>query len=1375
MGWLRELWTQIWITLVVAAVSLALYTSAGRQLIPLAETWKPDIEQQLSAILKQPVVIGQMTGGWSRLSPLVRFNDVQLGEAGDGISIRSMEAELDVSASLFYRLPVFRRIEIEGIRAEVHQTGERDWRIGSQWPVSLAATDHPAEDSTDSGQQKAPQSLWLTLLSLQQTVIFRDWQLVAFDIDNTREEMNVTQLVWRNQGDSHEVDGTLSWGREQVANVRVAASLEGDLWPWKNQDGEVYLDVQPQEWSRWIPSQLPAGLSITRLTAGAQAWLSIRNGDLYAARLDADVPAFSLTTRGEPVTLTAGRLTLAGRHNGDDWHLQLKPEFHEPLPFTQLSLSAVTLPASKGWQIGIPAVDLAAARDFLMSHQLVPEPFDRYIDATGASGMANDVRVSVIAGEHPKVDVRAHLNEVSSLAYHGIPAFSGLTADLHLQPAGGVLTVAQDDLSLHLEDVYAEPWVLKDVSGRFFWALNADYAQLQVRGLQGSLVQIQDDGSSKAWPLGAELAMATPLHNSHVESSLSLLVGLPSVPASLKSQLVPKILDDGIRKWIDDSILDGQFSDGAFILNSELGQDHPANSLTTQLYLGFDKTRIRYLQDWPEISDLRGRMLLRSPELDVRIETGNTLGGTLAGRNGRIQIVRGADGLPHLSVNANLEGTTTEGLKYLTDTPLAEVVHHALDDWQAEGPMKAHLLMDMPLGGEHPTPDVQFEAELTDNQLTLNNLRLSVNNLNGTVKYSTRYGLLSNWLEGDMFGGHFSGGIDSKVHAGGFDMVLSGKGEAGMDAFKEWLPLFLLDPVSGRLTYDARLLIGGDGVRFALNSPLTGTVIDLPAPMGKTAGEERPLQVEVMPGAETRINMNYASRVRLAMAMGAEGVDRGQVYLGDSEPFLPADKGIEIRGAIPETLNAEAWWGAWQKLMAAAARTSASEPAKAPAGATQESGPVRSMDVTLADVDAWGMAMGPTHVLGTQQWNEWDFTVNSTLVQGNILLKPDNQPIVLNLDYIHLPESSEADATEAEQALAVADAEVADAELSETALNETAAAGPVAEASEGDVAGETAVAGETLVAEEKPDPLLAMQPADLPALDLKLGELYIGSRNFGAWNIQSRPVAGGANFHITDSDMKGLIFNGDVRWLREGDQHTTALDVLNITSKDIGRVQRAFRQEAAIEGKDMNSALQLSWTGSPMAFNTRTLNGLTSIRIKDGHMAAEGAGALKAFGALNFNSVARRLKLDFSDLYQSGVAFDTLKGKAKIENGLLTLTEPLSLDGPGAKFLTTGSTSLVDESLNMKLVVTFPVSSTLPLVALLAGLAPPVAASIYVTEKLIGDELSRFTSASYDLKGSWQKPDLKINQAFDNKVEGKKDRGLWERVKSVFQIFGGDD
>ncbi|MDO6804773.1 AsmA-like C-terminal region-containing protein, partial [Wenyingzhuangia sp. 1_MG-2023] len=138
------------------------------------------------------------------------------------------------------------------------------------------------------------------------------------------------------------------------------------------------------------------------------------------------------------------------------------------------------------------------------------------------------------------------------------------------------------------------------------------------------------------------------------------------------------------------------------------------------------------------------------------------------------------------------------------------------------------------------------------------------------------------------------------------------------------------------------------------------------------------------------------------------------------------------------------------------------------------------------------------------------------------------------------------------------------------------------------------------------------------------------------------------------------------------------------------------------------ASASLEWRGSPLAFNPVSLQGLVSLRINDGVWKTEGTGALKAFGILNFNSISRRLQLDFSDLYQSGMAFDVMKAKADIVDGTLTFSEPLVVDGPGAKFLVSGNTNLVTETLDMKLAVTFPVTGSLPLVAVLAGFAPQI-------------------------------------------------------------------
>lgn len=137
------------------------------------------------------------------------------------------------------------------------------------------------------------------------------------------------------------------------------------------------------------------------------------------------------------------------------------------------------------------------------------------------------------------------------------------------------------------------------------------------------------------------------------------------------------------------------------------------------------------------------------------------------------------------------------------------------------------------------------------------------------------------------------------------------------------------------------------------------------------------------------------------------------------------------------------------------------------------------------------------------------------------------------------------------------------------------------------------------------------------------------------------------------------------------------------------------------------------------------------------------------------------------------MAFDVLRTRLVIENGLITFADPILIDGPSAKFQSTGWVDMNTEELKQKLIVTFPITTSLPLVAVLAGFAPQVAGAIYVTEKLIGEELERFSSASYTVDGTIQNPKMTLDRAFDNDIKGKESRSFKNRFLDIFGL--GDD
>jgi uncharacterized protein YhdP len=134
---------------------------------------------------------------------------------------------------------------------------------------------------------------------------------------------------------------------------------------------------------------------------------------------------------------------------------------------------------------------------------------------------------------------------------------------------------------------------------------------------------------------------------------------------------------------------------------------------------------------------------------------------------------------------------------------------------------------------------------------------------------------------------------------------------------------------------------------------------------------------------------------------------------------------------------------------------------------------------------------------------------------------------------------------------------------------------------------------------------------------------------------------------------------------------------------------------------------------------------------------------------LNTDTLQRRLTFDFSDLYEAGVAFDAISGKGNLRQGVLTWDPDLQLAGPSGALRMSGSTNLADRTLDMRLVVVLPLTQNLPLAAILMGASPPVGGALFVLDKLLGEPLSKLTSATYSVGGTWDEPDVDLRNIFD--------------------------
>ena len=146
------------------------------------------------------------------------------------------------------------------------------------------------------------------------------------------------------------------------------------------------------------------------------------------------------------------------------------------------------------------------------------------------------------------------------------------------------------------------------------------------------------------------------------------------------------------------------------------------------------------------------------------------------------------------------------------------------------------------------------------------------------------------------------------------------------------------------------------------------------------------------------------------------------------------------------------------------------------------------------------------------------------------------------------------------------------------------------------------------------------------------------------------------------------------------------------------------------------------------------------MHITDGRFVDIEAGSTKLFGALNFDSLIRRLQLDFSDLFQSGFAFDRIDGNMNFNQGVVTTDEQISIVGPSSNITINGEINLPLQTIAADMEVQIPLGQNISMLAGMLG-AWPIALSTYIASKIFQSQLEDFTTIIYRLDGPWDAPE----------------------------------
>lgn len=638
----------------------------------------------------------------------------------------------------------------------------------------------------------------------------------------------------------------------------------------------------------------------------------------------------------------------------------------------------------------------------------------------------------------------------------------------------------------------------------------------------------------------------------------------------------------------------------------------------------------------------------------------------------------------HLFVDGDFSGALADGVKILQEAPIGTA--STFEGWQGEGPLQGKLKLDIPLvKGQEPKIVVDFSTDGA--RLKLSDPELELTQLKGDFRFDNAKGLSGKGVRAQAFDRPVTAEIAAEGKPGANITRVVANGQVTVKKLTQWLGVTQALPASGDLPYQLQLTLADADSQLRVNSSLKGVAIDLPAPFGKGADETRDSEFRMtLQGAEQRYGFSYANLANLAFASPAGKLadGRGELFLGNGGAIVPDAKGLRVRGSLSQ-LDVAPWQATVERYAG-----------NDPGGSAKQL--VNNVDLQIGKLTAMGTTLDQASVQLKRGNAAWGLFLDSQLIKGSANI-PDakSAPVDIAMLYVRLPASDPNAA----------------------------------------------------VIENAPDPLADVDPGKIPAMNIKITQVFQGDQLVGGWSLKTRPSATGVRFLDMNMGLKGLLLQGEGAW--EGAPGSTnSWYKGRLDGRNLADILKAWGYAPTVTSDDFELSVDGRWPGSPAWAALKRFSGSLDATLRSGQFVEVegGASALRVFGLLNFNSIGRRLRLDFSDLLGKGLSYDRVKGLLVASDGVYVTRKPITLTGPSSNLELEGTLDMVRDRVDAKLLVTLPVTNNLPIAALIVG-APAIGGALFLVDKLLGDRVARFASVQYKVEGPWKDPKITFDKPFE--------------------------
>lgn len=851
--------------------------------LPKVADYRGEIERAASKVVGQAVSIGRIEARWQGLNPDLVLDDVVVADRQG--------------------MPAFSLARVEGV-----MSWQTLWRLRPT--LSLLAFDGPVLHVRREANGK------LTVAGMdtegESDPAFAEWVL-----DQKRIRIRDATIVWEdrlrkapplvledlqfaldNSGSRHRFGLSAAPPAHLAARVDIRGEVRGNLGDaLEKLTGKLFVELDYADlagWRAWVdyPVLLPQGRGALRV------WGDLGDG---AGKVTADVALEELRIRlGRKLPeldLASMRGRLEGHYEASEWALA----GHKIELLTQDGVRVAPTDFKLEWRQNpqTMVVNGNASASFLdlgilarlAAHMPLDAKSRELLERHKPQGRIAELRASWTLDDETlrKYSLKTAFRDMGLEAGGYFPGAEGVSGSVELTEKGGELLLDSGKSGLSLPAIFPVPDIaLTQLKAKASWKNTAE------------AIDIRLDKLEFAGPDAAGSAQGVYRYTGDGPGEIDLTAKVDRAEATAVWRYMPHVVNAEARAWIRRGIVAGRGYDGKLVLKGKL-QDFPFRDGKGGKFLVTAKAadaKVDYVPGWPAIEGIEADMSFDTG-MKIAASKGRILGASLSGVDVRIPDFESHEEMLH--VRGLAQGPTTEFLRFIEKSPLAETLDHFTDGMKAVGNGSLNLELDIPLRHAQDTK-MRGDYRFQNNQLQPLAGLPPLTQVNGRLQLTD-----SSATAQDIVGRVFGGPLKVQVRSVGDKVGIQASGTAQIKEVSNHFGWPLINHLVGGAGWKADINIRKKNAEVVVESDLVGVTSPLPEPLNKTASTPLPLRVEqTHPDAQReqyRITLGKIGQG--LMLRRGETWERGVFAVGDAEPRLP-EKGLAIRVAAPR-VDADTW------------------------------------------------------------------------------------------------------------------------------------------------------------------------------------------------------------------------------------------------------------------------------------------------------------------------------------------------------------------------------------------------------------------------------------------------------------------------------------